>query len=128
MKRPDVIAEPRRGRAPRNAEPTLVVAFDLAAQPEHEPPIRVRLQIPGLARHNRGAARECYGDRGGELDPFGGENRKGERPEHVMPELDGHYCIKSRSLSSGGERPRIAPMPHRQHRKDAHLDSPARCP
>ena len=117
----DVIAQPRRRRAPRYSEPALVVAFDLAAQPEDEAPVRIRLEIPSLARHDGRAARERHGDRRRQLDPFGRQRRKGERGEDVVPQLDRHQRIEAGALGRHGKRRRVAPVLHRQHREDAHF-------
>ncbi len=100
------------------------MAFDLAAQTQHETPIRIRVQIPGLTGHDRRAARECHCDRRGQLDPLGRESGKGERRENIVSELDRHQRIEPGSLRRRAERPRFAPVPHRQHRKDTHPITP----
>jgi hypothetical protein len=38
-----------------------------------------------------------------------------------VSEFGGHHRIEAGGLRGGGKRPRIAPMPHRHHRKNAHL-------
>ena len=100
------------------------MAFDLAAQTQHEPPIRIRVQIPGLARHDRRAARECHGDRRRQLDPLGRESGKGERRKDVVAELDRHQRVEPGGLRRCAKWPRFAPVPHRQHRKDTHPITP----
>ncbi len=121
--RPDVVAQPRCGRAPRDAEAALVVAFDLAAETQHEAPVGVGVQVPGLARHHRRTARERDGDRRRQLDALGRERGKGERRKDVVPELDGHQRVEPHGLRRRAERRRLAPMPHRQHCVDAHCGS-----
>ena len=116
----DIVAKPGCGRAPGNAKPALVVASDLAAEPEHEPALRVRLQVPGLARHDRRAAREGDCDRRRQLDPLGRQCRKGERRKDVVRQLGGHQRIEPGFLGDRREPPRLAPMPHRQHRENPH--------
>ena len=97
------------------------MASDLAAEPEHEPPVRVGLQVPGLARHDRRAAREGDGNRRRQLDPLGRERGKGEWRKDVVIELGGYQRIEAGLLRHRGEGPDLAPMLHRQHRKNAHL-------
>jgi hypothetical protein len=116
----DIVAQPGCGRAPGDPEPALVVASDLAAEPQHEAPVRIRLQVPGLARHDRRAAREGDRDRRRQLDPLGREGGKGERREGVVRELGGHHRIEAGFLRSRREPPGLAPMPHRQHRENPH--------
>ncbi len=96
--RADVVAQPRRGRAPWNTKASLVVAFDLAAEAENEPPVGIRVKIPGLARHNRRAAWKGDGDRRRQLDPAGGERGEGERRERLVAELDGRHRVEAGCL------------------------------
>ena len=118
--RPHIILEPRRRRAPRDAEAAFVVAFDLTPQPEDEPAVRIRLQIPRLAGQHRRAARKGDGDRRRQLDPLGREHSKGERREDVVSELGRHHRIEPGGFRRGRGGSRFAPAPHRQHREDAH--------
>jgi len=52
---------------------------------------------------------------------LGRERGKGEWREDVVIELGGHQRIEAGPLHRRGEGPDLAPMPHRQHRKNAHL-------
>src|SRR5690606_504391 len=54
----DVLAQPRRGPAPRDAEAPLVVTLDLRPETEDEAPARVDLEIPGDVRDDHRASRE----------------------------------------------------------------------
>jgi len=83
----------------------LVVASDLAAEPEHKTPVRVRLQVPGLARHDRRAAREGDRDRRRQFEPLGRQCRKGKRREDVVRELGGHHRIEPGFLGDRREPP-----------------------
>ena len=118
--RADVVAQAGRRRTPWNTKASFVMAFDLAAEPEDEPPIRIRVQIPGLARHDRGAAWKRDGDRRRQLDPGGGERGEGERRKRLVAELDRHHRVKAGRLRRGGEWSGFAPIPDRQGGKDPH--------
>jgi len=115
--RADVIAQPGRRRAPGNPEAALVVALDLAAEAQHESAVGVGLQVPGLARHHRRAAREGDGNRRRQLDPLGRERSKGKRRKNVMPELDG--LAATRLISA--EQPDVKVVILTASEEDAHL-------
>ena len=67
----DHLAHARRGVRPLHREPLGDVGLDLAAEAEHEPALRVRLQVPGDLRQRHRVAGEGDGDAGAELDLLG---------------------------------------------------------
>ena len=118
--RADIVAQPRRRRAPRDPKAALIVTFHLAAETQDKAAVRVCVQIPGLARDHGRTARKGHGDRGRQLDPAGGERGEGERRERVVAELDRRQRVEPSGLGGGGKRPGLAPLPRRQRREDAH--------
>ena len=83
----DVLAHARRRRAPRHAEPVLVVGADLRSQAENEAPSRGDLEVPARVRHWHRTPRERDGDARGEPEARGVDGGHAERKEGISDRL-----------------------------------------
>ena len=115
-----VLPQPGRRRAPRDAEPLLVVRAHLRAEPEHEPPARGDLQVPGRVRHGHRAARERDRDAGAERHPRGAHGRHAERQEGVVPVLGGDQAVEPGRLCGAGRCRDLGEVLLGQDRQQSH--------
>src|SRR5882724_9700425 len=90
------------GRFELDGEAPLVVRLDLGAQPEHEPPARSLLEIPGDHGRDHRAAREDRGDIRAELDALGDGGGHGQGQKRVVLGLRGPEAVIAHGLDLAG--------------------------
>ena len=83
----DHLAHARRRVRPRHGEALRDVRLDLAAHPQHEPPLGQQLEVVGHDGQGHRVAGEGHGDAGAELELLGGRRADGNGEERVVAGL-----------------------------------------
>ena len=122
--RPHILAQPRRRRDPGHAEPPLVVRLHLAAQTQHEAPVGMPRQIPGVVGNDHRAARKRDRDRGRQVPRARSPARRMPAARTDLPQLVAVDTVEAVLFGRLGRRAAGAPVLHRQYRRYAHRVSP----